>query len=126
MPAQPPSLSAGQILSSQDAGGMAPSSGQPFQLNSNIGEEGVLAIGGDPMGFLKGSIDEVWKLDGPLGGDITKAIDEGSMCKAICGSPPENCMVKDSSGINVQPPSSAIADAANIKAGALSPGQKGH
>ncbi|MDC0857603.1 hypothetical protein OAP83_02685 [Rickettsiales bacterium] len=125
MGAQPPSLSAGQILSSQSAGGMASSSGQPFQLNSNIGEDGVLAIGGDPMSFMKGSIEEAWKLDGPLGGDITQAIDQGSMSKAICGSPPENCMVKDSSGINVQPPSSAIADAANIRAGAFSPGQKG-
>jgi hypothetical protein len=115
------SMSSGAMLSLKSTGGGGGASGQPMTMESNLGAEGVLEIGGDPMGFFKDSLAGAG-LEGFGAKGITDMINDSSMVKACIGSAPE--FNKGSPGINVQPPT-AINEALSVKAGPMNQGKGG-
>ena len=109
----------------QGSGGGPTQSAQPPNLGTN--SPSVPEIGGIQT-FLEGegieqSLDFIKQ--GPFSGDITSAIDQGSMARAMFGSPPENCMLKDvQEGLGGFAPPSAI-NPDMIKTSALFQGKGG-
>jgi hypothetical protein len=109
-------------ISMQANGGGGSASSQPATMGSM--NQSALEIGANMQeGIVLGEYKFSLK-DGPLSGDITSAIDQGSMMQAIGGKLPINPVVHDSPGMSAQFAAPQVFDPSKT-AGAFTQGRGG-